>query len=163
VATADATVPMDTIKWQINYFVRNFKIDGFFFDEVSNDWSDFAYYQNIIAYARLFSKVRTVILNSPYASPAFVDSTSADAVVIFENFGRYWKDFNVNKYKSLKTSKKAIIVHSVWRKTTMKLIIRDAIVGNIGYVFVTDKDYSRLPSYWADEVSFIQKVNTNDY
>ncbi len=163
IATAGATQPIDTIKWQVDYYVHNFPVDGIFFDEVSNDWSDFQYYQEIIAYAHSYSQLKTVILNSPYADPSFVGSTSADAVVIFENYGRYWDDFDFAGYKYLPSSTKAAIAHSVMFRSKMQAILQDAVLNNIGYVFVTDKDYSKLPSYWDDEVDFVHKINTNNY
>ncbi len=149
------------VKKEVDYYVNHFNIDGIFFDEVSSEDEYIPYYKNLIRYAKGYSKIKKVILNSSYAPSDFLKDTGADILVIFENYGYEWDNFSKKDYISLSSDQKAIIVHSVSSSSQMKSIIADALTNHIGYVYVTDKEYDELPSYWTEEVNFIKQINEN--
>ncbi len=159
VATSDAQRPVTQVKQEINYYASNFNISGIFFDEVNNENKALDYYRQIIDYARSFPNIKMIILNSSYAPPEFIANTRADMVVIFENFGADWKDFDKESYTNIPAENKAVIVSNVWTKRAMRQMIGDMVKYKIGNVYITDKPYDSLPSYWDEEVRLVYEVN----
>ncbi len=159
VATNDGLRPMDTVEAKVRYYATNFDIDGIFFDEVSNDSSKISYYKALVQYAKSFDRVKKVILNSPYSPPWFADSTGADIVIIFENYARYWDEFNKSEYLNLSPERKAVIINEVITRSKMIDLVNDCVRYNIGYIYVTNTDYDKLPRYWDDLVSAVAQVN----
>ena len=158
VATGSGQIPSEEVKEEIDYYVNHFDIDGIFFDEVSNESQYIAYYRDLVLYAKKYPEIRKVILNSSYAPPDFLERTGADILIIFENYGSEWNDFSKEDYISLPANRKAVIVHSVSSVSQMKEIISDAVMNKIGYVYVTDRGYDELPSYWNEEVNYIEEI-----
>ncbi len=159
VATTGGTRDPDSVKYWVSYYARNFDIDGIFFDEVNHDDDKIAYYKDLVAYARSFDNVQKIILNSSYAPEYFCDTTGADAVVIFEDTRTAWSKFDLAAYQSSVPSKKAVIVSNVLLKSGMKAVIEQAVAGGVGYVYVTNRGYDKLPSYWNEEVDVVKSIN----
>ncbi len=159
VATTNAERNPDSIKAKVKFYAENFDIDGIFFDEVNSSKDKTGYYKDLTDYAKSFSNIETVILNSPYAPPEFATITGADAVLFYENTSKYWNDFDWEAYSSLPSEKKAAIISGVWLKSKMKKIIEEAAARGFGYVFVTNRGYDKLPTYWEEEVEVIKSLN----
>ncbi len=159
VATNDGLTPMDSLRAKVRYYATNFDIDGIFFDEVSNENSKISYYKTLVQYAKSFGKVKSVILNSPYCPPWFADSTGADIVLIFENYAKYWDEFDKESYLNLAPGRKAVIINGVYRVSKMVDLVNDCVRYNIGYIYVTNTGYDKLPRYWDALVSAVAQVN----
>ncbi len=162
IATNDGQANINQVKDEVRYYASHFDIDGIFFDEVNHSTSKLAYYKELIRFTRNFKAVKKVILNSPYCQPWFADSTGADIVLIFENRFRYWKDFDKDSYSGLKTNTKAVIIHHVLLSSNMINLVNECVGENIGYIFITDKEYDKLPGYWQLLVNTVSSVNDGE-
>ncbi len=159
VATTDGQRPIDSVKARVRYYATNFDIDGIFFDEVNSSESKIAYYKALVQYAKSFEVVKKVILNSSYCPAWFADSTGADIVLIFENYAKYWDEFDKAEYSNLSPERKAVIISEVRTRSRMFDLINDCVRNNIGYVYITNTDYDKLPTYWDDLVQAVKLVN----
>lgn len=159
VATNDGLADINQVKDEVRYYASHFDIDGFFFDEVSHNTNKLHYYKGLIKYTRSFKAVKKIILNSPYCQPWFADSTGADIVLIFENKFHHWKDFDKDSYLGLKTNRKAVIIHHVLLRSNMIDLVNECVRYNIGYIYITDKEYDKLPGYWELLVNTVFSVN----
>ncbi len=161
VATTSGEREMQDVKNEIDFYANNFNIDGIFFDEVTSDSQYIPYYRNIVSYAKQNPKIKKAILNSSYAPVDFLEKTDGDVLIIFENYGSDWDNFTVQDYNPMLPEEKAVIVSNVNSSTRMEEIINEAVENNIGHIFVTDRGYDFLPSYWNDEVNLIKEINRN--
>ena len=162
VATGSGLRPAKEVKDKIKYYTENFDIQGIFLDEVNHVPEFDDYYKDIVSFARSFSDVHLVILNSSYAPPDYFARTGADVVVIFEDEASQWSNFNKQDYSHIPARKKAIIASGAWLKSNMEKIITQAVENNIGNVFVTNRGYDKLPGYWDKEVELVQEINTRE-
>ncbi len=161
VATANGTRPIEEVLQKIDYYVSNFNISGIFLDEVNNSEATLSYYKRIISYIHSFPDIHLVILNSSYATLDFITNTGADIVVIFEDDVSEWKHFNKQEYMQISPKYKAVIINNVWFRYRMKKLIEQAAKYKIGNVYISDREYDKLPSYWNDEVNIVHQINKN--
>jgi hypothetical protein len=160
VETSNGSRDIEDIKLDVEAYADNFDIDGIFFDEVNGDTKFLDYYNEITLHARSFDSVNEVMLNSPGVGKEFIQGSVAENFLVFENNFRHWDDFDSSEYEGLNYERLHIIVHSVPNSDTMQVVIEDANQKNITNLYVTDEEFAYLPSFWYDEVSFIQEQNT---
>jgi len=160
VATSDSSRPMKEVKARVDFYSR-FPIDGIFFDEVSNERPAWDYNERIIEYAWSLAKVSTVIINSPYADEDFVRAMPADAVVVFENPFSDWREFSVSEYTGISPSRMAALIHHT-PASALKDALELAGKRGIGYVYVTDRGWDLLPSYFQKEVDLLLTLSSGE-
>ena len=160
VETSDGTRDKTEVKADVKAYSENFDIDGIFYDEVSGSFDDFDYYEELIAYAKSFTKVREVMLNSSYIEKEYIEQSSSDSFIVFENSYPYWPDFDAVPYDGIAAEKLNAIVHTVPDIPTMQTAIDAAISKNIGNIYITDEEFHFLPTYFEEEVDYIAERNS---
>jgi len=156
VATSDSKRPLDEVESEIAFYAR-YPIDGYFFDEVSHQTQAMTYNESIIAYARSQSEDYIIALNSPYADADFVRDASADKVVIFENSFADWLAFEAYDDASLPPARLAALAHSA-ASGMMRQAVDMAVQRGIGFIYVTDRGWDQLPTYFQEEVAYIAQM-----
>lgn len=153
---------IDTIKAEIDgYFLfwGSF-VGSIFFDEVSNDASKLAYYQEIVNYVRSKSAEARVILN-PGVNPSDVYADLAGpevSIVTFENMSVLWPGTNPSAIQSASSMprKWAALVINEPNRGAVRDILLKAKERKFGSVFVTNfVNYNELPDYFETLVSLI--------
>ncbi len=157
ISTSDSSRPLSKIDEDINFY-SHYPIDGFFFDEVSNSEEKVSYIKTAISYAKDVLPSAFIVINSPYADPSFVKKVPADTVIIFENEFTDWQTFEANPYENITSTKLAALIHTTPHKS-LNTAIELAEKRNIGWVYVTDKDWAYLPTYFDEEVSIISHIS----
>jgi Spherulation-specific family 4 len=161
-------------------YVGWYGVDGIFLDEMGNEDGPLDYaglYQSIKAFAADAGIQLHVVGNpgEPF-SQAYVDA--ADTLVIFEGpyansdpSGASYQDFpNEGPYAGLTpwwdSGSRCQIANIVYADSTEVDVVKSmlkALRQNAGYVYITDaalpNPYGVLPSYWSDEVLFIEIIN----
>ena len=151
IATNDSQRPIEEIRSELETYAA-YPIDGIFFDEVNPDPKNFSKNESFIALARNFPAVQTIVLNAPYASPEFVERVSADTVVIFENSLDEWDSFDACAYPSDRT---AVLIHHAPRDA-MGEVLQQAAQCGVRHLFVTDRDWDSLPTYFEAEAEALR-------
>ncbi len=100
------------------------------------------------------------MLNSPGVQKDFIQQSTADDFLVFENYYEYWDEFNSTEYVGLDYEKLHIILHTIPDADTMRTVIQEANQKNITNLYITNRDFSYLPTFWDEEVSFIKERNT---
>jgi len=159
IATSDSSRPLEEVEAEISFYSQ-FPIDGIFLDEVSNRPAARGYNEAVIGYARRIEGVRTVVLNSPYADATFVRTTSADTVVVFEDSYPAWDEFDAVGYNSIASSRLAALIHGV-PPAALDKALSLAVARGIGLLFVTDRGWDLLPSYFHEEVELVMGLQRN--
>ncbi len=160
VATSDSARPLEELKARVDFY-SGFSIDGIFFDEVSSDPSKWNYDEQIIEYARSFPQVKRVVLNSPYADADFVRAMPADTVVVFENPFSDWEGFCTGEYAGISPSRMAALIHHT-PASLLKRALDLASSRGIGYVYVTDRPWDQLPSYFQEELGLVRLLSSGE-
>ncbi len=157
ISTSDSSRPLSKINGDINFY-SHYSIDGFFFDEVSNSEEKISYIKTAISYAKDVLPSAFIAVNSPYADPSFVKKVPADIVIIFENEFTDWQVFEAKPYEDLTSSRLAALIHTTPYQY-LDVAIELAEKRNIGWIYVTDRDWAYLPTYFDEEVSIISHIS----
>jgi len=155
---------IDTCKQEIdNYYDWYSDIDGIFFDEMDNNTNDIDYYKSLYNYV-LSKEQQAIVIGNPGINTEAEYLSAATGLVIFENNSGYaaWSpDQWIENYSS---DKFAVLLYNIDDENTMKTNIDLAISRNIGWLYLTDdilpNPWDTLPSYWEEEVSYIQSKNS---
>ncbi len=156
------------VKADVDLYENEFSaygVSGIFLDEVSSDPATLAHYSAIYSYIKTKPHLVTVIANPGTKIPvSFITAPVADTTVIFENT-KGWSSYVPDSYVvNNGAGRFASIMLNVPTAAEMRAAIDLAVHRNVGYVFVSDRTihappnanpYSRLPSYWNDEVNTI--------
>lgn len=175
---AMSAVQADILKY--SQWPEQYRPDGIFFDEVSDQKSKVAYYDQIYAYAKSLFGSSSIVITNPgttfpveyFCSSGFKNNVCAgnpatDVGVTFESSYNDWlSDHSMEPYtKSLKSTQLAMIVYGCPTSANMRDLINQAVSLNIGYVYVSDQllsstsdPYSKLPTYFNDEVNLIASL-----
>ena len=161
------------VKHDIDIYYDSFGVKGIFLDESASSKDKIAYYQDIYRYIKTKDSQSQVVINpGTHTDSEYISHPAADTSVIFENFSQVWNQYQIQSYVSQNKSKHfASLIHSVPDITTMKSHIDLALERNIGYIYITDDSptsedgdpWNSLPSYWQEEVNYIQhKYNLHE-
>lgn len=154
IATHDSARPASEIRDEIAFYAQ-YPIEGFFFDEVSHAAGRADYNAALIESARRIQPNAFIVLNTSYAPPRFVKETAADVVIVLENDHADWMSFDAEAYRTLPRQRLAVLIHHAssnqWTEALQMALSR-----NIGWVYVTNRGWDALPSYFADETQWLQ-------
>jgi GR25 family glycosyltransferase involved in LPS biosynthesis len=153
IATGNCKKPLSKIKKRIDFYSK-YPVDGFFLDEVVFSQKTKAYINNIIDYAKIKYGITKFFANSPYVNSNYLKETLVDTVVIFENSFKFWKNFEIRKYKDVSRSKVAVLLHHVPLSNLEEAVV-NLSKSNVKWIYITDKDWDELPSYLFKEIELI--------
>jgi len=157
ISTDSGKKSIKVIKEKIDFYCK-FPIDGYFFDEVSSNINLLSFYKKILNYAKKKGNFQLTVINSPYANVEFLKKLDPKISIIYENSFNELKNFNINKYKSFPSEKIAILLHHTTEKF-LKYSIKFAKKNKIGWIYITNRDWDKLPTYFNLEVQYINLYN----
>ena len=146
------------VKADVDKYFMQYKLNGIFFDEVSDSIADIKFYQNITAYVRKYNSNNLVVLN-PGTHPDEAYIKLADITVTFEDdFNVYVNSFTKASYvDNYAASKFAHIVYNAQGSSSMSTAISLSATRNAGNIYITNdvlpNPYDTLPSYFQSELS----------
>ena len=98
--TTYGTRPSSEVKADIQSYLKWYKVNGFFFDEVAADSSHVTYYKDLASYVRSKNSKYLVVLN-PGTPPSVQDYLNfADVTVVNEDYVTTSSSFTVSVLKS---------------------------------------------------------------
>lgn len=179
VATKRGTKPLADAKAEIDAYLNDAElyagfISGIFFDEMSNNPNDAAYYQELTNHAK--SRLASAItIGNPGGNP---DTTvggslanyvnSVDTLISFEDFGTNYRDHFTpsTALENLAPERIGHIVHTEtnWNASLLEL----ASSRGAGWVYFTDdpyvtdgdrNPYDKLPTYWEQLTASVSNFN----
>jgi hypothetical protein len=154
------------VETDIDRYLTFYNVDGFFVDEMTND-SDT---NHLNYYATLFQYIKTKdaklsITGNPGTNTReeYLARPATEAVVIFED-GTGYDSFIPSSWVTNHLARQFVhLAYNVTNASTMSNYVSLAVSRNAGWVYVTNDKLSNpwdtLPSYWTNEVNFIQVLN----
>jgi hypothetical protein len=151
----------DDLKRWIDFYPQ---IGGFFLDQQSPDPKDVGYYVKIRDLCREKLKNSLVVTNpGTLCSEDYFIQAVSDVTCIyagFKDFDRFTLPAPLKQYNA---SRFAALPYKISDARAMRQAISDAVVKQIGYLYISDAPqqnlWSELPTYWDEEVEAISQVN----
>jgi Spherulation-specific family 4 len=155
------------VEQDIRTYLKFYKIDGFFIDQMANTSQALGYYETIYRLIKQLEPEFRVVGNpgTPYTLPAYLKV--ADTLVIFEGSATAYVDSKpllpapwIVDYPS---DRFGHIIYDVGTAVSIPEVLAKARKTNAGAVYITDKTlpnpYGGLPKYWAEEVAAIRDLD----
>ena len=176
VATSYAGKPLATASAEIEKYYSSVywrghpqHLSGIFFDEMSNDLADVAYYQALRDAVRQLDAAAYIIGNpgvsetiNPSAQVIYADADYAavfDALVVFEDVESGFATGYAPPPWSAGATQLGMIVHTAPTGAEMRAAMSRALGRAAAWLFITDdvepNPYDRLPAYWSDEAALL--------
>lgn len=148
-------------KHDIDQYLAQYHVDGFFIDEMSTDPGKLSDYADFYHYIKSKDPTLTVIGNTGVGGIEGNLTQAADVLVNFEDYGsNYASTLPPNWASNFPTNDFVNLVHDVASVTGMQNAINELAAHHANDIYVTDLAYSDnpwrgLPSYWNQEVNTI--------
>ena len=162
VHTSYATRPVSDVVSDINAYAAQYKIDGFFIDEMTSDsdTSHVQYYQSIYNYIKGLNPTYCEMANPGTNIPElYVSLPTADQFVVFESTAKKYAKYQPMSWQAAYPV--SLFVHIVYSVTATQLpeVLQYAKTHGAGGVYATSlggsNPYKALPAYWNDEVAYV--------
>ncbi len=160
---------LQAVKADIDLYFKHFNVDGIFIDEAATTKDKLDYYRQIYRYIKAQDKQAQVIVNhGTTPDESYLRQPVADLFVIFENYQRAWKSYHPPAYlENYLPQHFAALVHTTANIKLMKSTLDRAVKDRFGYIYITNDStdtanhnpWDSLPSYWQQQVQYIQKIN----
>ena len=166
IATGYTTTNLAQVEACVDRYLSFYTVDGFFFDEMSND----ADTNHLDYYAALYQYVKNkntnfIVMGNPGTDTLeeYLTRPTADIVMNFETDTGYLT-FTPSSWVTNHLARQFVHApYNVTNATTMSNYVNLAISRNAGWVYITDdkgaNPYDTLPTYWTNEVNFLQSLN----
>jgi hypothetical protein len=158
--------PFEVVAADLRTYLRFYKVDGFFIDQMANTPEAVDYYRSI---RRLIHQIdpRLSVVGNPgtVTRPEYLDT--ADTLVTFEGSARTFAAFDPDAVASWTAGHQpgrfAAIIYGVATAIAGRDTLARARQNGSGSVYITDQTmpnpYLGLPPYWAELVSAIRATN----
>jgi hypothetical protein len=166
VSTGYGKRPLPEVKLEIARWVDLYpQINGFFLDQQSIDARDVVFYTEIRNDAR--QKIKdALVINNPGAicDVSYFARGVSDVTCIFATFEGFDQLSPPAQFWQYNPSRFAALPYQITDAKTMRLVISDALVKRIGYLYISDaakgsNPWAQLPAYWDEEVEAVETVN----
>jgi hypothetical protein len=159
VSTRYAARPLNEVTADINTYIAQYPVQGFFIDEMTNDAgsANVQFYQSVYSYIKALNPQYMVVGNpGTNTAEVYASLPLADRLVVFENsisaYGAYAPAAWQANYAA---SRFVHIVYGASKRQMADTVTRAASRG-AGSLFVTNdvlvNPYDSLPNYWSEEV-----------
>jgi hypothetical protein len=165
VNTGYAKRPRPEVEAEIDRWVQFYpEIGGIFLDAQPSEAGHAGYYAALRELARHKIEGALVVTNpGMVCAEEYASGSASDVAILFENrhgFDEFIPPPWTNRYPSARF---AAIPYSIPTAKRMKEAVAKAVLKGIGYFYATDaaspNPWGRLPSYWAEEVEAVVRVN----
>lgn len=159
--------PLSEVEADIDRYLSWYAVDGFFIDEMANDANtdDYNYYHSLYEYIKSKGSQYSVTGNpGANTQESYITLPADDKLMIFESNGSKYAGFAPSSWVYKYPADQFVhLPYGVTNITTMSNYVNLAISRNAGWVYISDStSYSVLPSYWTNEVNFIQTLNLSN-
>ena len=160
--------PMAKVKADIDQYLSWYDVDGFFIDEMTNDanTNHLDYYSDVYQYIKAKGS-RFSITGNPGANTEenYLQKPTADILMIFESAGDKYANYNPSGWVPKHSSRNfAHLPYFCAGTETLTNYVSLAVSRNAGWIYISDlKTYSRLPTYWTNEVNLVQSLNAGGH
>jgi hypothetical protein len=157
--------PAAEVKGDIDAWVRFYpRIVGFFLDQQPQDPRHAADFADIAAHAR--GKLRDAIVITNPGVPCdeeYLARRASDVVCVFANYEGFASFELPAPLKDYDPSHFAALAYQVTDAEAMRFVLKEAIIKQIGYIYVTDgklpNPWGQLPAYWDAEVDALTHLH----
>ncbi len=156
--------PMAKVQADIDQYLSWYDVDGFFIDEMTNDanTNHLDYYSTIYQYIKARNN-RYSVTGNPGANTqeSYLQNPTADILMIFESAGAKYANYHPAAWVPKHPAENfAHLPYLSVGTETLTNYVSLAVARNAGWIYFSDlKTYSRLPTYWTNEVSLVQSLN----
>jgi hypothetical protein len=165
VHTSYGTIPLATIKAEINDYRLWYHVNGIFIDEMTSDAdpANLAYYQAIYRYAHSLQSNWTVVGNPGTSTTEdYVRLPVADVLVTYEDDTGYGSSIPSSWQQKYAANRFANIIYGVSSVAAMQADVKLAASRGIGWLYISNLDgdnpYDALPSYWSQFLSAVEST-----
>lgn len=156
VHTSYAARPLTNVEADIDAYLSFYTVDGFFIDEMTDDQNTnhLAYYAAIYQYIKA-KGARYRVTGNPGENTQqdYLTKPAADSLVIFENDNTNYPGFLPSAWVAGYSAQQFVhIAYGVTNSAAMSNAVVLAASRHAGWVYLTDRTYAALPSYWTNEV-----------
>lgn len=159
VHTSWAARDQSIVKQEVDEYYEWYKVNGIFFDEAST--SNTSYYKSLYSYVKSYNTTNNynmVIINPGTPPDEAFKNGCADVIVAAEMLmPTYVSQFNPGWTNETGLNVKIAHIVEDTPSSDYEKIVDLSRSYNADYIYVTDKSYSALPSYWEDEVKYVDK------
>jgi len=164
VHSAYGAAPISDVIANMSLWKSLYGIQSFFLDETDSTSASLEYYQNLTTEIR--QKYHNALLVANLGTMPAVEGYVPlfDILCVFEDtYANYLTAFSSSPswYTSYPASKFYHIVTSANKTSDLETALTLSQERNAEYVYITDSSYSRLPTYWNDEVSLLKNNCTS--
>ena len=160
--------PMAKVQADIDHYLSWYDLDGFFIDEMTNDsnTNHLDYYSAVYQYIKA-KNTRYSVTGNPGANTeeSYLSKPTADILMIFESGSAKYAGYNPSSWVPKHSSENfAHLPYLSVGTETLTNYVSLAVARNAGWIYISDlKTYSRLPTYWTNEVGLVQSLNANGH
>jgi hypothetical protein len=155
-----ATRPLTNVEADIDTYLSFYAEDGFFIDEMTDDQNTnhLAYYAAIYQYIKAKGACYSVTGNpGENTQQAYFTRRAADCLMVFENDNTNYPGFLPSDWVTQYPAQQfAHIAYDVTNSVAMSNDMVLAASRHAGWIYLTDRTYAALPSYWTNEVQLCQ-------
>jgi hypothetical protein len=139
------------------------QIRGFFFDQQPPDAKHVERFLKLRDLAKRKLPDALLITNPGIVcDEAYLAKGVSDVTCVFSNFMGFDRFELPESFRSYDPSRFAAMPHDIPDVKTMRTLVQEAIIKRIGYIYVSDakqpNPWSRLPSYWKEEVDVVSRL-----
>jgi hypothetical protein len=159
--------PLADVEEDLRTYLRFYKLDGFFIDQMANTPEAIDYYRSIRRLIQRIDRRLAVVGNpgTPYTLPEYLDA--ADTLVTFEGSERTFAALDPRVVAPWiagdSPGRFAAIIYDVTTASAGREALARAQQVGSGSVYITDQKlpnpYLGLPPYWSELVAAIRAVN----
>jgi hypothetical protein len=162
VYTSYAKRNLDDVKKNILSYFNLLHVNGIFFDEASYKIEDVEYYRELSSYMFDNTNYSLAVLNpglSPDKSYVISENAPATEIVIYENPYSKIADHIWEPYIQENAPENFICLIYETQRDDMQAAVDQAIQMNCAQIFVTDRGWNELPSYFDEFIEYIYQQN----
>eukprot|EP00042_Codosiga_hollandica_P015248 m.36113 g.36113 ORF g.36113 m.36113 type:complete len:276 (+) comp44487_c0_seq1:60-887(+) len=146
--------PLDEVQEVIDSYLQCWDVNGIFVDETSNVAADLPYYTSVYNYIKSKNESLLVTLNPGSVTPEAYANIS-DILVLFEDYGANWQDFQTPSFvSSYPPSKFSALLHYANGTVTVAQAKADIALGlsrGFEWMYVLDSNnYADIPSFYRE-------------
>jgi hypothetical protein len=159
---------MAKVQSDIDQYLSWYDVDGFFIDEMTNDadTNHVDYYSTVYQYIKAKGS-RYSVTGNPGANTQerYLQKPAADMLMIFESPGAKYANYSPASWVSKHSPENFVHLPYLCGGTeTLTNYVSLAVARNAGWIYISDlKTYSRLPTYWTNEVELVHSLNAGSH
>jgi hypothetical protein len=153
---------LTNVEADIDTYLSFYAVDGFFIDEMTDDQNTnhLAYYAAIYRYVKSKGAGYSVTGNPGENTVRdYLTERTADCLMVFENHDTNYPGFRPSDWVTRYPAQQfAQIVYDVTNSAAMSNDVELVATRHAGWIYLTDRTYGALPSYWTNEAGSVEAL-----